>query len=207
MWPSNGLVSATTWARRNGPKERTRGANCTSADAAVFIEHEDDSRQIVLIEWKFTESYSAQSIKVATSGTDRSETYRPFLERTDCPLDIKQLASTDDLYYEPFYQLMRQQLLAQEMEMAREKGANVVSVLHISPAANTDLRKVTSRDLRHLGDTCFSVWMNLQVHPDRFRSVTIGNLFGAFAVEQFPALEDRCQYLQGRYASTFQRND
>jgi hypothetical protein len=79
-------------------KERTRGANCTSTDAAVFMEHEDGSRQIVLIEWKFTESYGAQSIKIAASGTDRSETYRPFLERDDCPLDIKRLASTDDLY-------------------------------------------------------------------------------------------------------------
>ena len=110
-------------------KERTRGANCTSADAAVFLENEDGTRQIVLIEWKFTESYSAQSIKVAASGTDRSETYRPFLKHADCPLDVQRLACTDDLYYEPFYQLMRQQLLAHEMELAREKGADMVSAL------------------------------------------------------------------------------
>jgi len=182
-------------------KERTRGANCTSADAAVFMEHEDGKRQIVLIEWKFTESYGAQSIKIAASGTDRSETYRPFLERADCPLDIKHLTSTDDLYYEPFYQLMRQQLLAHEMELAREKGADKVSVLHISPAANIDLRKVTSRGLRHLGDTCFTAWGELMVHPDRFRSVTTGDLFGAFPPEEFLALGDWLQYIQGRYAS------
>ena len=37
----------------------------------------------------------------------------------------------DDLFYEP-YQLFRQQLLANEMEKARELEADVVSVLHIS---------------------------------------------------------------------------
>jgi len=187
---------------KKGTKERTRGANCTSADAAVFIEHEDGMRQIVLIEWKFTESYGAQSIKVAASGTDRSKTYQPLLDRADCPLDVTRLTSTDDLYYEPFYQLMRQQLLAHEMELAHEKGADTVSVLHISPAANMDLRKVTSRGLRHLGDTCFTVWGALQVHSDRFRSVTTGDLFGVFSAEQFPALKTWHQYVVSRYTST-----
>ena len=183
-------------------KERTRGANCTSVDAAVFMEHEDGRRHIVLIEWKFTESYGAQSIKIAVSGTDRSETYRPFLERADCPLDITRLASTDDLYYEPFYQLLRQQLLVHEMELAREKGADRVSLLHISPAANIDLRKVTSGGLRHLGETCFTVWTNLLMQHEKFRSVTIGDLFGEFPVEQFAALGDWQQYIKARYAST-----
>lgn len=32
---------------------RTRGANCTSADAAVMFDREDGLRQIVLIEWKY----------------------------------------------------------------------------------------------------------------------------------------------------------
>jgi hypothetical protein len=186
-----------------GMKARTRGANCTSADATVFMEHHDGLRQIVLIEWKFTESYGAQSIKVAASGTDRSKTYQPFLDRADCPLDVKRLVSTDDLYYEPFYQLMRQQLLAHEMELAHEKGADKVSVLHISPAANIDLRKVTSRGLRHLGDICFTIWGTLQVQSDRFRSMTTGDLFGAFTVDAFPALGSWREYLHARYASVF----
>jgi hypothetical protein len=180
---------------------RTRGANCTSADAAVCLEHEDGTRQIVLIEWKFTESYGMQSIKVAASGTDRSATYRPLLSRADGPLDTQRLTSLDDLYYEPFYQLMRQQLLAHEMEKAHENGADKVSVLHISPAANADLRKVTSRGLGHLGGTCFAVWANLQTQADRFRSVTIQDLFGPLPVSQFPALANWHQYIQRRYAS------
>ena len=42
-----------------GKKVRTRGANFTSADAAVMFLRDDGKRQIVLIEWKYTESYSA----------------------------------------------------------------------------------------------------------------------------------------------------
>ena len=43
---------------------RTWGANVTSADATVMFEHQDGSRQIVLIEWKYTESYGNQSLKI-----------------------------------------------------------------------------------------------------------------------------------------------
>ena len=52
---------------RNG--KRTRGANFTSADAAVMFERPDGKRQIVLIEWKYTESYGGTSLKIAKSGT------------------------------------------------------------------------------------------------------------------------------------------
>jgi hypothetical protein len=42
---------------------RTRGANFTSADAAVMFQHTDGRKQIVLIEWKYTEAYSSISLK------------------------------------------------------------------------------------------------------------------------------------------------
>jgi hypothetical protein len=51
-------------------------------------------------------------------------------------------------FYEPFYQLMRQQLLAREMETARECGADVVSLLHIAPAQNACFQRVTSPNLK-----------------------------------------------------------
>ena len=48
---------------RNG--KRTRGANFTSADAVVLFERQDGAKQLVLIEWKYTESYSPTSLKFA----------------------------------------------------------------------------------------------------------------------------------------------
>lgn len=106
---------------RNG--KRTRGANFTSADAIVAFRRRDGSRHVVLIEWKYTESYSSHSLKYAKSGTDRTEIYRHLFEQEDCPIDKNLLPSFDALFYEPFYQLMRQQFLAHEMDRTYAKGS------------------------------------------------------------------------------------
>ncbi|RPI07635.1 MAG: hypothetical protein EHM71_10125 [Zetaproteobacteria bacterium] len=51
---------------RTGAKgTRTRGANCTSADAAVVFERTDGTRQTLLIEWKHTESYGPVPLRLA----------------------------------------------------------------------------------------------------------------------------------------------
>ena len=71
-------------AARN--KRRSRGANCTSADAAVLIELRGGGRQMVLIEWKYTESYGATPFHVGVSGERRLKTYLPWLAPDDTPL-------------------------------------------------------------------------------------------------------------------------
>ena len=79
--------------------KRTRGANFTSADASVMFERDDGRRQIALIEWKYTESYSSTWLKIAKSGTDRTAIYRHLFERVDFPLDKDVLPSFDALFY------------------------------------------------------------------------------------------------------------
>ena len=64
---------------RNG--SRTRGASFTSADAAVMFRRQDGRLQIVLIEWKYTESYGRTWLGVAQSGTDRRGIYRHLYDR------------------------------------------------------------------------------------------------------------------------------
>lgn len=140
--------------------KRTRGANFTSADAAVLFTRNDGKRQMVLIEWKYTESYSKASLKVARGSTDRTEIYMPLYLQDDCPLNKKLLPSFESLFYEPFYQLMRQQFLAHEIEKAHELGADIVSVLHIAPARNTDFHRITSPELENLGERAIAVWKN-----------------------------------------------
>ena len=179
--------------------KRTRGANFTSADAAVLFERNDGQRQMVLIEWKYTESYASVSLKVARSGTDRREIYRPLYLRDDCPLKKGLLPSFDSLFYEPFYQLMRQQLLAHEMEKAQELGADIVSVLHISPARNTDFHRITSPELEKLGETATDVWTKL-VRLGRFISVSTERLFGNLSTEQVPEMQTWIEYIGKRYA-------
>jgi hypothetical protein len=180
-------------------RQRTRGANFTSADAMVMFEREDGKRQIVLIEWKYTESYSSISKKVAASGTDRSLIYAHLYERDDCSLDKTILPHYDALFYEPFYQFMRQQFLAHEMEKAHELGADVVSLLHIAPAHNPEFATVTSPDLRGLGTSVTEVWKRLVKASDRFASVSTEALFGKFSANIYPNLTTWWDYLSRRY--------
>ena len=179
---------------------RTRGANCTSADAAVMFERDDGKRQIVLIEWKYSESYSRTSLATSKSGTSRTAIYCPIFERADCPIDKELLPHFKDLFYEPFYQLMRQQLLAHEMERANELGTDLVSVLHIAPEHNADFRRMTSPQLAGLGDSPTTIWSRLVRPRDRFLSVSTEALFGAPVLRQLPGLESWLGYLDQRYA-------
>jgi len=183
---------------RNG--KRTRGANFTSADATVMFERSDGKRQMVLIEWKYTESYGSVLLKVARSGTDRTEIYKPFYLRNDCPLNKDLLPSFDSLFYEPFYQLMRQQFLAHEMEKAHELGADAVNVLHIAPARNTDFHRITSPELSNLGETVIDVWTRLVRIEDRFISVSTERLFGNLFAKKLSEIQAWSEYVGKRYA-------
>jgi len=183
-------------------KRRSRGANCTSTDAAVKFARTDGKRQIVLIEWKYTESYSSVFLKIARSKrrTDRTLIYQPLYLQADCPINKNLLPSFDSLFYEPFYQLMRQQFLAHEMEKAHELGADVVSVLHIAPERNTDFRKVTSPELQSPGKSATEVWGKLARPHDKFIRISAERLFGNLSVEQLPKMQMWLDYIRARYA-------
>jgi len=183
---------------RNG--KRTRGANYTSTDSIVMFERKDKRRQVVLIEWKYTESYGGPSLIFSGSGTDRRKIYKHLFERDDCPINKDLLPSFDALFYEPFYQFMRQQFLANEMEKAHEIDADIVSVLHIAPAHNGDFRKVTSPKLEHLGESATSVWKKLVKADDRFISVSTEQLFGGLAAGDLPEIKTWTDYIHARYA-------
>jgi hypothetical protein len=171
---------------------RTRGANFTSADSAVMFERTDGKRQIGLIEWKYTESYGGMFLKTAKNGTDRTAIYNEIFERDDCPIDKSLLPSFDALFYEPFYQFMRQQFLAHEMERAHELGADQVSVLHIAPGRNSEFQKVTSPQLRALSDTATGVWKRLVRPAGRFVSISTEQLFGRFSAAELPRCGHGC---------------
>lgn len=183
---------------RNG--QRTRGANYTSADSIVMFERKDRKRQVVLIEWKYTESYGGTFLKISDSGTDRTNIYRHLFESADCPIKKDILPSFDSLFYEPFYQFMRQQFLASEMEKAHEMGADIVSLLHIAPAHNTDFRKVTSPELVKLGESATGIWKKLVKTEGRFISVSTEQLFGNLSAEKSPEIKTWLEYIHLRYA-------
>lgn len=184
---------------RNGI--RTRGANYTSADAAVRFLRTDGLTQISLIEWKYSESYYGTCLETAASGQSRVAIYQHLWDSPGCPLHKELLPGFEVLFYEPFYQLMRQQFLADQMEEAHELGADVVSLLHISPAHNLDFKRVTSPGLRAtgLGNSPTETWQRVVRHPGRFISVNTEDLFGSFDPTPFEPMIDWKEYIDQRY--------
>ena len=112
-------------------EQRTRGANSTSADFLLRYRTLKNTSHVVVGEWKYTEMYSLNTnIRWSAGGTDRLATYGPHLGRSG--LLQKTGILSEALFFEPFYQLMRLQLLAFEMKRARELDADTVSVLHVA---------------------------------------------------------------------------
>ena len=183
---------------RNGL--RHRGALFTSADAIVAFERKDKQCQVVLIEWKYGESYGGSFLRYAKSGTDRTGIYRHLLESPDCPINTDILLNFECLFYEPFYQFMRQQLLANEMQKANELNGDLVSVLHISPDHNNDFRKVTSPQLKGLGESATGIWKILMKNKERFNSVSTETLFGDLSSIKSAEISSWKEYIETRYA-------
>jgi len=129
-------------------KPTTRGANATSTDAIVRFEHEGRI-ETLLIEWKYSESYGSP---VDAKGLEkRRARYQHLAFAPDGPLRTDLGLTLDNFFWEPFYQMLRQLMLARRMEESGEDGTTRVRVLHLSPAGNRDLHKVTSPNLRELG--------------------------------------------------------
>jgi hypothetical protein len=180
-------------------KTRSRGANCTSADAAVMFQGKDGKRQIVLIEWKYTETYSSTNLEIAKSGKSRAEIYYELFHADDSPIDRNKVLKYEYLFYEPFYQFMRQQLIANEMEKAQELGADSVSLLHISPDHNMEFKRITSPGLKGVGGSATGVWKKMVKDPDKFIAVSIEDLFGKFDPEDQDNLKSWYAYITSRY--------
>jgi hypothetical protein len=158
------------------PSGGKRGQNRTSIDVAVFWVGKSKQKHITLIEWKYTESSfgvcgafqsapkddkarcltlnaardtdPAQSCLLTTGGDHRSRRYWEHMEAAG--ISLSTFANVQGCPFQgPFYQLMRQFLLAAYLRQTGE--ANEVEVVSIGFARNTKLHEVPSQ-LRSLVD-------------------------------------------------------
>jgi len=180
-------------------RKRTRGAQYTGADAAVLFDRNDSKRQLVLIEWTYTEAHDCSALRNPKKRPSRSKIYGSLLNRSGCPIKSEKLPNINHLFHEPFDEMMRIQLLCREMEHANEFGADTVSVLHVTPSLNTEFQRIIGRDLRKLGSTTTEVWKNLMVRPDRYQAVHTEDLFGNLNPGELPGLENWVRYISERY--------
>lgn len=116
----------------------TRGSNCTSVDALIYGLLNDGRKIIFPIEWKYAESYSNDDKAVGEKGITRRSRYTELIN------DSEQLKSENHAvyYFEPFYQLMRQTLWAEQMIIHSKSeiiSADKYLHIHVIPAGNNEL--------------------------------------------------------------------
>lgn len=135
---------------------RTRGSRTTSADAAIRYRTPMGAVEIALIEWKYTEDYTGKALSGGVEGLElRMARYRPLWDDPDCPIAAGSIVY-GELFREPLYQLLRLQLLADQMERSHERAADRVRLVVAASSRNRAL----ASDLRR--------WPQLLRNADRF---------------------------------------
>ena len=166
----NGYVDFEVVGAKNylGEKLHTRGANSTSIDALMLGELDNGLRKLYFIEWKYVESYGRTSKASGDSGRTRIKIYSPLLNKPGSP--IKEV-DIEGLFTEPYYQLMRQTLLAHEMIKAKEYGAELYLHLHVIPKENKELKEVNTASGKLKGENLEETWKNVLRSPELYKAV------------------------------------
>lgn len=122
------------------------------------------------MEWKYTESYALRRPDPAKDLV-RHGRYGAAWSAPDSPVR-SDLLPFELILDEPFYQLVRQQLLAHELEKARAHDADRVRVLHVlAPGNHAYQASLVRPEHRALGSSVSEVWQRLVGECDRFMTV------------------------------------
>jgi len=173
-----------------GERGFTRGANCTSIDAVMMGAHSDHSRVLFLIEWKYTESYRPENLYIPA----RAQVYDSLITDPDGPF----ISGIDPqhFYYEPFYQMMRQTLLASQFEKHAELECRQCVNVHVIPEQNRELKtQITSPGLP--GQDIHDAWLRVLKEAEKYVPIDPTSLLKP-ALDLPDTLSWR-DYLQARY--------
>lgn len=181
-----------------------RGSNCTSIDAFIYARHQSGQLWLIPIEWKYTEKYNNQDKSNEDrkgepagsngKGLERMSRYNELITKSD------QLKSLDNYagslyYFEPFYQLMRQTLWAENMiknKMQERLKADNYLHIHVIPAKNDELLKKT---YKASGADMESSWRSMLSDQSKYVIVAPQQLLSPIA-NKYAELTD---YLKTRY--------
>ena len=126
------------WKNRSllGERAEKRGAMCTSIDAVIYAETDDNRRILIPIEWKYVETYEHK--RAVQSSIDR------YTSRLDNSSNIKEWRV--EYEYDPLYELVRQTMLVEQIIKNNDTVLPVDDYLHINviPGGNVELRSEVS---------------------------------------------------------------
>jgi hypothetical protein len=191
--------------KKEGQKP-TRGAHCTSIDALILAK-KDNKIFLLPIEWKYTENYdntdkSMEDGKDHEKGSEKSGKIR--LERYSKLIDgsmqlkeqeyfNKENYRNSIYFFEPFYQLMRQTLWAEQMiaNKATEtiKADDFIHV-HVIPKENGNL---LNKIYKKSGKDMETTWRDCLVNQEKYKVITPQHLL------QNIDNPNLMKYLQTRY--------
>ena len=177
-----------------------RGAICTSVDA-MMLGIRNNKRIMVLIEWKYTESYRKSYKQKGKAGKTRASRYNHLIGNDNSP--FKKEIDIKNYYYEPFYQLMRQTLLA--WLMTNHKNVESIKAddwLHIDviPENNNKLRENYHSHNLPEGDI-EKAWRSVLKESSKYKVISPKNLLLNVLTNQ----NELYKYLNKRYWEQFNK--
>ncbi len=182
----------TSSQKLGGERCRKRGSNCTSIDAACMAQQANGTPFLIFIEWKYVECYYTKNVGDGTSGLLRNDSYDALLRC--CPYFKPEFTNqpSDIFYHEPFYQLMRQTLLANQY-ITKNNPSMHFWHLHGIPSGNYSLLG----DYKYSGHNLHDTWKNMLTNPNAYTIVSPSTLFAPLTnIDTYTPLID---YLSNRY--------
>lgn len=171
-------------------KVLTRGANCTSVDAAMIGRLRSGDLRLFLIEWKYTETYQTENKYIP----ERATRYDNLITAPDSP--FVEGINVAALYFEPFYQLMRQTLFGSQSMRVKDYDISSYKHIHVAPMDNRELReRITSSGLT--GTDIHDAWSKTLKDKDAFSGTTPEDLLRP--VSRLRDTKSILHYLQNRY--------
>jgi hypothetical protein len=191
-----------------GHQKLTRGTLCTSVDAMIYGKQKDGKMLIIPIEWKFTENYHDEGKPdkdystengnkgKEAKGKERLRRYSSLISGSK-QLALKKNDYKNSVYFfEPFYQLMRQTLWAEQMIASKPtetiKADHYIHA-HVVPAENNELLEyqypVSAKGM-------VETWRSCLTDTDKYRLIEPKELLSGIDPLKYQSLMN---YLSLRY--------
>jgi hypothetical protein len=178
----------------------TRGANCTSVDALIYAVHKNGLKYILPIEWKYTETYTAEDKACGEKGEIRRGRYDALIKTSKYLKPSGENGAASGIYYyEPFYQLMRQTLWAEQMlanKNSEQIKADEYIHVHVIPQENDGLLKKHGTGYIQSGKDLETTWKNQLKDPNKYKIITPESLLNGLNKTKY---DDLLKYLTTRY--------
>ena len=137
-----------------------RGAECTSIDAAMIGSTAEGVRVLFLIEWKYTEVYNNKDLYCGV----RANIYDNLITSLDSPFNYY---LTRAYYFEPFYQMMRQNLLGYCCTKYKDYDCDDYRLVHVIPEKNEELLNTINSNYLN-GNTIKDAWLKTLKRPETY---------------------------------------